>query len=514
MKLLTKKLIHLITSALIGMLMLTTEGSFGKQKYNLIINSEPQGAEIYINGVFIGLTPFTQIVRLDFQKFPRDEIRISKKGYESDTFIISQQIIKDLLEKKNGKDIEVKDKDDFYLTKIKIDANLKKIIFTIDSFPNVVFAFDKMIFEIKDGAGIGEVNNKTVNNSHKKTLYWDPAEYSTLHFNKIAEDFMDSLGFNIQKTNKLFAEEKIEKSPDLILGASLKALSLHYTHYTNMFANKDEDQDVNVKLSIEWQIFSVKKNKVIAKVKTNDSIIDFDGNLNESFSQAFKSGLLHFITSSDFKKTMSDYKSKSGISIVSKDLSLPRINHPSFPDYSKMISSNVKSVVTISTELGHGSGFFISADGLIMTNYHVIQNVKDIEVILNAGFSLPAQIISYDADYDVAVIKVTGNGFKPLFLKDTDEVGVGEEVIAIGTPERVDLGQSVSKGIISGMREFENHKYIQTDASVNPGNSGGPLLTVKGEVLGIVSRKLFKAEGIGYAIPIHVAIEKLHITFK
>ena len=179
-----------------------------------------------------------------------------------------------------------------------------------------------------------------------------------------------------------------------------------------------------------------------------------------------------------------------------------------------MVSSSVKSTVTIKSDIGHGSGFLITSDGLIMTNYHVIEKAKEIEVIMNAGFSLPALVISYDEDYDVAIIKVIGNGFKPLFLKDTDEVSVGEEVIAIGTPKEIDLGQSVSKGIISGMREREGKRYIQTDASVNPGNSGGPLLNLKGEVLGIVSRKRIESEGIGYAIPINVAIEKLHITFK
>ncbi len=273
--------------------------------------------------------------------------------------------------------------------------------------------------------------------------------------------------------------------------------------------------DVSLKINVEWQIFDVKKNKVIAKLTTKSlNNLNTSTNLNTAVREAFENGLDTFVNSNYFKIAIYDFRRKSTFLTPKKEINLAKISPQPFREYSKMVGAVIKSVVTVKTDIGIGSGFIISEDGLIMTNQHVIDKAKEIEVLFNAGFSVPAEIVSYDDEYDVAIIKVKANGFKPLCLKDTDGVNIAEEVTIIGTPKSIELGQSVSKGIISGWREFDEKKYIQTDASVNPGNSGGPMLNMRGEVIGIVSRKGAKAEGIGYAIPMNVAIEKLHIKFK
>ena len=502
----SKQLTNFIITAALGILLMSPGSIFGQNKYLLNIISDPIEAEIFINNNLIGHTPFNHILPFNFKKYPQDIIRISKKGYVAETFTISEEIIENLYLTKNSKEIFVENGNTTFQRKININLRLKNLSSIIDTFPNIVFGFDKMIFDVKEGSKIGELK-------YGGDLYWNPEQYETLEFNKIAEDFMDSLGFHVIKTNRLFSEEKIEKNPDLLLGASLKAISLNYRRHLDETKN-----EVNLKLSLQWQVFSIKKNKVIGNIKTIDSNIDYVGTLNNCFRATFLEGLTELLTSPDFKKTMSDFKTKPGTSLINKDIIIQKINTPSFQDYSKMVSSSVKSVVTVKTDIGHGSGFFISSDGLIITNNHVIEKAKEIEVIMNAGFSLPAQVVSYDADNDVAIIKIAGNGFKPLFLKDTDEVGIGEEVIAIGTPLDISLGQTVTKGIISGTRELEDRKLYQMDAGIQHGNSGGPLLNIKGEVIGICSYGFTKYgkefEGLNFAIPIDVAIQKLHITFK
>ncbi len=176
-----------------------------------------------------------------------------------------------------------------------------------------------------------------------------------------------------------------------------------------------------------------------------------------------------------------------------------------------VIKQLVKSVVTIAHKEGHGSGFIISSDGYIITNYHVIENNQNLVVQLNEKLSLKAEVVKINPEYDLALLKIDAKELIALALGNSEKIEIGEEVIAIGTPVELSYGQTVSKGIISGKRKLEEHIYIQTDASVNAGNSGGPLINQNAEVIGIVSRKRYDKEGIAFAIPINEAIEKLNI---
>ena len=159
-----------------------------------------------------------------------------------------------------------------------------------------------------------------------------------------------------------------------------------------------------------------------------------------------------------------------------------------------------------------GSGFILSSDGYILTNYHVVQNASAVEVTTYSGDVFQAQVIGGDPDYDIAVLKVSASGLQSASLGDSDTLNVGDRVLAIGNP----LGEltfSMSGGMVSSVNRAINvsgtpFHMIQTDASINPGNSGGPLLNTSGEVVGIVSAKYSSSngravEGIGFAIPIN-----------
>jgi serine protease Do len=121
--------------------------------------------------------------------------------------------------------------------------------------------------------------------------------------------------------------------------------------------------------------------------------------------------------------------------------------------------------------------------------------------------------VRVDEGADVALIKLPGTSHKPLELA-SDDPAVGIDVYAIGDPTGEELSSSVAKGIVSGKREIQGHKFIQTDASVNPGNSGGPLIGKDGRVRGIVSMKYAGVEyqGLGFAVPVSEAIAKLNLT--
>lgn len=162
-------------------------------------------------------------------------------------------------------------------------------------------------------------------------------------------------------------------------------------------------------------------------------------------------------------------------------------------------------------QAGLGSGVIISTDGYILTNNHVVEGADDIEVTLTDSRQAKAQVIGTDPETDLAVLKIALDKLPVIVLGNSDQIDVGDRVLAIGNPFGV--GQTVTSGIVSalgrsqlGINTFEN--FIQTDAAINPGNSGGALVDVSGNLLGIntaIYSRSGGSMGIGFAIPVSTA---------
>lgn len=173
------------------------------------------------------------------------------------------------------------------------------------------------------------------------------------------------------------------------------------------------------------------------------------------------------------------------------------------------------------TEHSLGSGVIVSREGYIITNHHVVAGMDTIEVQLTDGRVVPAQLIGTDEQTDIAVLKINADKIEPLSLGDSDRVKVGQLVFAIGNP--FGLQETVTQGIISakGRRAVADSgvEFLQTDAAVNQGNSGGPLLNLRGEIIGINSAIFSRSEdgawlGISFAIPSNVARHALESVLK
>lgn len=155
---------------------------------------------------------------------------------------------------------------------------------------------------------------------------------------------------------------------------------------------------------------------------------------------------------------------------------------------------------------GQGSGFVIGADGYIVTNNHVVRNTDQIVVRLSDKRAFPAKIVGTDPKTDLALLKIEATDLPHLNFGDSDQLQVGEWVIAIGNP--LGFSHTVTAGIVSakgrwiGATQYDD--FIQTDASINPGNSGGPLINVRGEVVGI-NTLIAAGQGLGFAIPSNLA---------
>jgi Do/DeqQ family serine protease len=171
---------------------------------------------------------------------------------------------------------------------------------------------------------------------------------------------------------------------------------------------------------------------------------------------------------------------------------------------------------------GSGSGVIVSSEGYIVTNNHVIENASEIEVILNDNSKYSAKVIGTDPSTDIAILKIEGSGFQPIPLGNSDDLKVGEWVLAVGNP--FNLTSTVTAGIVSAKARNINllsdrskqdvlpiESFIQTDAAVNPGNSGGALVNTKGELVGIntaIASQTGSYSGYSFAVPVNL-VEKV-----
>jgi S1-C subfamily serine protease len=197
-------------------------------------------------------------------------------------------------------------------------------------------------------------------------------------------------------------------------------------------------------------------------------------------------------------------------------------------DITDVVAAAKDSVVTLTsvigatrgpfggTATGIGSGVILTADGYTLTNRHVVEGSTSLKATLADGSEYPATVVTVSDTQDLALVKIDTTGLKPATIGDSSRIAVGQTAIAIGSP----LGtytETVTKGIVSALdrtitvqdeqtgRPVELKGLIQTDAAINQGNSGGPLLDVAGQVIGVNTATASSAEGLGFAIPIQEA---------
>lgn len=178
--------------------------------------------------------------------------------------------------------------------------------------------------------------------------------------------------------------------------------------------------------------------------------------------------------------------------------------HADVPQTVKKVTPSVVLIKgTTASGEALGSGFLLSNDGKIATNLHVIRDLRSGAVQLSSGEVFDGfSVLAFDERKDLAVIKIAGFDLIPADLGNSNNIAVGESVIALGSPRG--LNGTITTGVVSALRDHpDGFKMVQTDAAVNPGNSGGPLVNAKGEVIGVVVGKWKDSEGLNFALPIN-----------
>jgi serine protease Do len=310
-------------------------------------------------------------------------------------------------------------------------------------------------------------------------------------------------GYNaVGAENLLFDVEESHKAR-MLLGGTLSALNCR-----QLRTGKTKTCSVVVK----WEVFDVYKKKVIYKTTTRfRARVGWRRQLLASEAHRLVLGALDSLMSRYRFVDMLRKKETGGPAPAyaeSRYKACGAEKRP-LPDHMSEILDAV--VVIKNGEALVGTGFFFSGDGLILTAQHVVDDEPRMTVETRSGIRFDAEVLRRDAVQDIAVLRVPGNGYPCLPLA-TAPATEGSDVYAVGNPLDEEFNFSVSKGIVSGLRNVDDGRFIQTDAALNPGNSGGPLVSSFGEVLGVVSWKRLDAENIAFAAPVLEALAAVSMT--
>lgn len=271
-----------------------------------------------------------------------------------------------------------------------------------------------------------------------------------------------------------------------------------------------------LELKVEWEILDLYE-QVIFTTTTEATSGQFaqapayDLGITDAIEAAVKDAM-----DRNFHEFMDEGKVKYHLkdrSIVEKEKAFVPIGVSASRKYTKGVGKAVASTVTISSDNGFGSGFIISEDGFVVSNYHVIADTGDYKIRFADGVEKPFEVVRVSKIYDLALLKVDTTGLNPLKVSRDTTIELASDIYAIGTSSAEDLGQTITRGIVSAMRRKMDSELIQTDASVNGGNSGGPLVNKDGEVVGVVTSKLFgfSVDGVAFGIPAYEIYNRLNI---
>ena len=328
--------------------------------------------------------------------------------------------------------------------------------------------------------------------------------------------------FKVEGWGGLFPELDRQIEPKMAIGAIVKDFNI-YVNAINARANFK--LKIEIEKLINWQILDLETNQIVYNQdiksvfytpdgivqasKSGSAYFDFSGAIDSSFIKAVND----LLNDPEFQSLLQKKKQEKSLS---QDTTVIRIPKVALANSSRFLEQAIQATVTIKSPLGFGSGFFINNKGLILTCYHNFKKSKPVKVYLNQSIATEAEVVKVSPEYDLALLQIKEIESAPLTIGQDTKSKTGAEVYVIGTPANEVLSQSVSGGILSGKRTVESKQYLQTDASVSPGNSGGPMINEKGEVIGIVNAKVvsYGAEGIGFAIPIEVALEQLNIKVE
>lgn len=283
------------------------------------------------------------------------------------------------------------------------------------------------------------------------------------------------------------------------------------------------DNNGGVWLQIRWELFASRQQRVVHTVTTEGSFTT-GGKfaalaIDELFERAFVGSLKNALADETMVRLLRSEPAAAASAAPGSVQSLQRLQiarsaaQADAPDAE--YTTHRSAVTTIFSGVGTGSGFYIDAEGYLLTNQHVVGDAKYVKVRLATGREIVGEVLRSDRARDVALVKTESVSLRALALSNTLP-GVGDELVAIGSPFGETFASSLSKGVLSGVATVREQRWLQSDVKVLPGSSGGPLIRRDGSVVGIVQGGVGQGPGAGVNlfVPIDEALAKLAIDFR
>jgi len=283
------------------------------------------------------------------------------------------------------------------------------------------------------------------------------------------------------------------------------------------FCVKSSEVQGGVYMKIFWQVYSSEAQKVVFEATTEGSYQpegSIKGGTDLFFVNAFRAATRNLLSEQGLYSAVTSTEVAKARSEGPKTLKFEKGRLLAEP-LTKNITGLRAAVATIVSDSGSGSGFFVNKDGYLLTNYHVVGSSKFVKVKLSTERDLIGEVIRFDKSRDVALIKTEQIAVQPMAIRDS-EPNIGEEVYVLGSPLGDKFSTTLTKGILSGYRTLKEQRFLQSDASILPGDSGGPLLDAQGSVIGITVAGLGAKglAGMNFFIPISDALTKLGVEFN
>lgn len=483
-------------------------GLIGGSGSSLILESMPPGATVYVNGNQRGVTPYTYTYDPNDGRELNFELR--HPGYITATSTVYP---------KTRNSVLFVDAMLFHVPYI-IDHKSPKM-FKFSTERAVVRLFKEMPADMRkqyipivgldvgigERASLGKVNGRPVKHDRDtplKSLNFGD-QLTTSLATGTRETWMDMKSVR-KGTSK--GDEAIQRAK-FFLHPTLENVTLDVTESKELFTGK-------LDITVNWRFFSAQEpDKILLEERGTITHFANKERPEEILGSALAIASRTLAESSELPAKLEGLYGAGLVASKGNEVVLGAPKTITFKTRKEMLAELIKGVVTVDMDKGHGSGFIISNDGYIITNEHVVSGESLVKVRFAQGFTLDATVVKANKDFDVALLKVTASDLPAMALGNDDQLMLGEEIFAIGTPLDTELGQSVTRGVLSGKREIEGRAYLQTDVSINPGNSGGPLIDETGAVVGVATLKISGKglEGLGFGVPISQALEMLNITF-
>jgi S1-C subfamily serine protease len=394
-------------------------------------------------------------------------------------------------------------------------------IANVDRSKLATVQLDRVVVTIPRGTEIGAGYSLPLICPGRGPIYWNTGRITdrSVAMRDIFFSALTSANLRVVGDPEKMFEERRER-PEFLVGAQVTKIAMNVCNRDRLIWDmRDGLKFGEASIDVTWQVFSNLEQRVVRTFKTqgyakvDEAVPDGDVLMLEN---AFSAAANNLAATPDFVDLLRRDRPTSRFEPA--PVSDAPLRLAGLPLLGDAIGRSMPRIRDATATLldgpdGHGSGFFVSEQGYLLTNYHVVGEGETVPVRLSNGTTITGHVLRRNRPRDIALVKVDAVGTRALPIR-TKPVTTGEEVYALGTPLDRGLSNSLTRGIVNAVRQSAENGLvlIQSDALIEPGNSGGPLLDASGNVVGVSVSTLAAAPGkINFFIPIQDALEKLRL---